>query len=56
VLDAKWGKGWVRLGDALLDHGARVEEVKAAYGKALELIHEGGMRKGMNISILKAIY
>ena len=52
VLDPKWGKGWVRLGDALLDHGAQMEEVKASYVKGLELIQEGGMRNGMNIAIL----
>jgi len=45
VLDPKWGKGWVRLGEALEANGASAVEIKAAYEKALELIEEGRMRE-----------
>jgi predicted TPR repeat methyltransferase len=45
-LDPKWGKGWVRLGEALEASGAQVDEIKRIYEKAVELVEEGRMRNG----------
>ncbi|KAJ7578383.1 thioredoxin-domain-containing protein [Mycena floridula] len=43
TIDPSWGKGWVRLGDALVAHGAPQDEAKEAYKKALELIKDPSM-------------
>lgn len=45
-VDPNWGKGWVRLGDALLAHGAPKDQVRAPYQKAVELIQDRGLRNG----------
>ena len=52
VLDPKWAKGWVRLGEALQASGATKDEIKSTYEKGLELAEEGRIKNGMHIYIL----